>query len=753
MTTEKNMLDALIQHQVYSYRASTKIVNELLGEYTKASNKLAVELKDKLDNLTQAEQSALLSGKYTTDNLKEIKQIFDDWYDVLAVQIPESFAVSATALAVYEAGYMASLYGDSVNAEKIAKPTLNKIKSEPVVSGMRIKDIWSNIAEQTRNQALYAVRDGIQQGVTTKDIVKSIRGERVKRGDSYEYVGGIINAEKRKNEIETNIRTIRSVIANDAYSETFKALGFEYVKDVSVIDGRTSLTCISRDGVVQKADSVTKRPPYHYNCLLGDSHVLTVGNVSGASKRWFDGEIIIIKTSKGRVLRCTPNHPILTSRGWVASGVLDVGGDVVCDLIGDWVATSVSNHENAPPLIEDVVNSIFSSSEVVTMPVPVSAKDFHNDGVGSKVAIVASDSFLSSGNNTSITKHFSESNFIARDPVIGKFLNRFSSFNKFGFRLGSTSSSYVGVFGKIFNFILSVSGHSSNLLFRSVSKVNSINLKDGGSSSNTNTDSVWHTTNTDSRIKASNNILFCFSRLSKLVNNMLLRPISNAIFFNASSDNIVNGVSRNIKADGDVLLRKSINVHCGNGIDDFFVGKSTYDDFKTCIKNNVSNDGLINGVSICDAKDGFTSVIGLDYISSIKRKQFSGHVYNLETDDGYYVANGIITHNCRTVQVGCDKDGNIDGKRPFVADTRSVKNIPKDERSDKIGQVDANTTYSDWFARQPASFQKEVLGKTKYELYKKGGFTFDKFVDPLGKPYSIAELRALDQKTFKELGL
>ena len=29
MTTEQNMLDALIQHQVYSYRASTAVVNEL----------------------------------------------------------------------------------------------------------------------------------------------------------------------------------------------------------------------------------------------------------------------------------------------------------------------------------------------------------------------------------------------------------------------------------------------------------------------------------------------------------------------------------------------------------------------------------------------------------------------------------------------------------------------------------------------------------------------------------------------------
>ena len=108
---------------------------------------------------------------------------------------------------------------------------------------------------------------------------------------------------------------------------------------------------------------------------------------------------------------------------------------------------------------------------------------------------------------------------------------------------------------------------------------------------------------------------------------------------------------------------------------------------------------------------------------------------------------------CRTVQIGCDKDGSLSGKRPFVADTRSVKNIPKDERGDIIGQVNANTTYPQWFKNQSAEFQKEVLGPTKYKLYKKGGYTMDRFVDELGKPYTIAELRRLDEKTFKELGL
>ena len=376
MTTEQNMLDALIQHQVYAYRASTAVVNELNAQFTTASNAFASKLRELLEELTDAEKEALKLGKYTTDTLKEVKSAFDDFSQVIYVSLPETFAVSAVALATYEATYIAKLYGDEVamSGEKL----FSKAKKAPIVGGRLYDEIWKSLATSTREKALYAVREGIQAGLTTAQIVNEIRGTKTKKSNGKsEYVGGIVSDllgdENKKGQIDAAVRTIRSHISQISYEETFKALGFDYVKDVATLDGRTSATCRMRDGVVQKADDIKQRPPYHFNC--------------------------------------------------------------------------------------------------------------------------------------------------------------------------------------------------------------------------------------------------------------------------------------------------------------------------------------------------------------------------------------------RTVQVGCDKDGKIDGKRPFVADTRSVKNIPKGQREGIIGQVDANTTYPQWFARQSAEFQKEVLGKTKYALYKEGGFTLDKFVDPLNQPYTIAELRKLDEKTFKELGL
>lgn len=65
-------------------------------------------------------------------------------------------------------------------------------------------------------------------------------------------------------------------------------------------------------------------------------------------------------------------------------------------------------------------------------------------------------------------------------------------------------------------------------------------------------------------------------------------------------------------------------------------------------------------------------------------------------------------------------------------DERRVKDIPKEERSQLIGQLDANTTFREFFKKTDDFFQREWLGPKRYKLYKEGKFDFDKFFDPEG---------------------
>ena len=107
--------------------------------------------------------------------------------------------------------------------------------------------------------------------------------------------------------------------------------------------------------------------------------------------------------------------------------------------------------------------------------------------------------------------------------------------------------------------------------------------------------------------------------------------------------------------------------------------------------------------------------------------------------------------NCRSVLAPSFED-DVMGQRPYVRAFKPVGKIPKGKRpADMVGTVSAKTTFSDWFARQPAGFQREWLGDSRYKLYKQGSYKLDRFVDPTGRKLTLAELKARDRDTFDEI--
>ena len=263
-TAQKAILNALSQHQAYSYRVSTQAVNEILKQFYGTSNKMVSELRDLLESLTEAELVALASGKYTTSNLKEVQALLNTWFQEISIDLPETFAKSATAMAVYEASYVSTLATGtalSASGEKLFKLA----KSKPLAGGMLVDEMFKNISISIRQQVEHAIRDGINHGQTNQEIVTRIKGKRTKVGNEYQYVGGVWDV--AKSSIERTVRTARSHVANVTYDDTWKALGFTHVKFVSTLDGRTSKQCASLDQLMWEIDSpLIRQPPLHYNC-------------------------------------------------------------------------------------------------------------------------------------------------------------------------------------------------------------------------------------------------------------------------------------------------------------------------------------------------------------------------------------------------------------------------------------------------------------------------------------------------------
>lgn len=69
------------------------------------------------------------------------------------------------------------------------------------------------------------------------------------------------------------------------------------------------------------------------------------------------------------------------------------------------------------------------------------------------------------------------------------------------------------------------------------------------------------------------------------------------------------------------------------------------------IQKPTVDDAAVHFEPFTESKDALTTLIKFDQIANIDFVDYSGHVFNLQTESGWYIADGIVTHNCRCVLV------------------------------------------------------------------------------------------------------
>ena len=72
---------------------------------------------------------------------------------------------------------------------------------------------------------------------------------------------------------------------------------------------------------------------------------------------------------------------------------------------------------------------------------------------------------------------------------------------------------------------------------------------------------------------------------------------------------------------------------------------------------------------------------------------------------------------------------------------------------DGVALVSSKTSYQEWLVRQPAAFQRDILGPNRYALFTKGELTLDKFIDDNGKTLTLQQLRERESMAFERAGL
>jgi hypothetical protein len=274
------------------------------------------------------------------------------------------------------------------------------------------------------------------------------------------------------------------------------------------------------------------------NCLTGDALVSADG-ITGGFERLYEGMLVVLETSAGNKLSATPNHPVLTPRGWIGAGSLHVGDHVICQGIGEMGIGLNPKHQNVPAMLHQVVGALGSRDEMVSVSVPTAPEDFHGDGFGSKVAVVwANGELLHNGDAAG--QHHGGKLVLGNTNVRGPHLPGLGPLLSFGHRDSPANHGLVG--GSVL----------------------------GGP----------------------------FARRHP-------GPLSQLGFMPTAYANTRGDQS---PADGPAIALQALR------------------------------DGVL----------GFAGKVTTDYLVSIEfRPSWSGHVYNLQTAPGWYVANHYITSNCR----------------------------------------------------------------------------------------------------------
>jgi hypothetical protein len=405
---------------------------------------------------------------------------------------------------------------------------------------------------------------------------------------------------------ETRIPGISQYETLQAYSEgSYNAAGYYSATGIPVEklwvtmrDGKVERICRENETqswlpAEQTFSSGHQKPLAHHRCLPGYVRVLARG-VLATTDRWYDGYLVIIHTASDHELAVTPNHPILTPGGWIAAGLLNEGDYIVSSSGAEWKASGVNpDNQNVPTRIEDVAETFRSSTEVLARPVPTASEDFDGDGVGSKVAVVRANRLLWDGHDAALAEQVGKFGLGGADAEALQ-LNRLSpSQSRLDARHDALGSSVRG--GNLASALLI--GHP-------------LPLQGFGLALTANVDSGLGQVKTDSSSLDSEPLGDSVLGLTRLVE---IHDLSNG-----QRDAAMAEVASPSAVDGDPAIYQA-----------------SFD------------SGVGNATLTSQEANGCAGQVFLDEIINIERRAFHGLVYNLQTESGWYAAEGIITHNCR----------------------------------------------------------------------------------------------------------
>lgn len=124
------------------------------------------------------------------------------------------------------------------------------------------------------------------------------------------------------------------------------------------------------------------------NCLVGDDRAIPVGDLRRIYRAPYQGPLLDVEMASGDKFTATPNHKVLTDRGWAAVKTLRLGDKLVDASLSNPIDSGSVGPEvhNVPPKLSELYRSaarLFGSERVQR-----GAVNFHGDSPSGEVDVV-----------------------------------------------------------------------------------------------------------------------------------------------------------------------------------------------------------------------------------------------------------------------------------------------------------------------------------------------------------------------------
>jgi HK97 family phage portal protein len=497
---------------------------------------------------------------------------------------------------------------------------------------------------------------------TTWDLLKTSLGEGLDAGEGIDVLAKRVEkimAERIRSSAEVIARTETTAAANGGTMLSWQQSGVVRGKRwLAAKDSRTRKTHAAAHGQTVALDEDFRvggasgpgpgmmskaSESVNCRCFPGDTVVYAEG-VHAGSMRWFEGNIVTLRFEDGRVLTVTPNHPLLTLNGWVAAGDLDVGRELVGYRLSERVAFD-PHKDNRPAMFSEVFRSLTLAG--YTRGIGGSVDQFHGDGMSGDVNVVSTNSKLRSRFDTALAQPVHDLTFAqANAPESGCTLDDRSV--KGGVR---EALALVGV---------SLT-HPNDHRLVPVSRVDARLIQTNPNPTATDTECG------SERLRRLSGAVTTYDSgviddLAPLEIGPIRLGFAGVADVDASGNKTtVDGVVGNAKettkflarGTGFVLTNDVGVIENGSfpGSDLSAVGFGERSTRDTSTLERVVDGGSVAADILRDGVCRFPGDITLNKIVMVELGVFAGHVYNLHTDTGRYLANGIVAHNCSMTAV------------------------------------------------------------------------------------------------------